>query len=259
MAASTRGSTTRNPEPPLRILCLGDSLTSGYPDNTPYAGQLIRKIEAAFPGRKVQCDVDGLAGDFVTTGKFTSRMRKMWESARHPYDWTIVLGGTNDLAVDKPAHQLILALKGVWGIPLSKGGKVLALTIPETKASSLHLTMRRNIVNDAIRNNERENYYYFDLWNKFPYHQMEPANRGRYWRPDGVHFQAAGYDLMGQMIGDGLVRILRLAEAQGTDISSIVTDRRQREAIEDLILEEEVGDSRLLSQGYIVVRKRDLD
>lgn len=88
---------------------------------------------------------------------------------------------------------------------------------------------------------------------------MPPQDRAKYWDPDGVHLQAAGYDLMGEKIGDALVRILRLAEAQGTDISSIVSDARQRRAIEGLIFEEEMGDPRLLSQGYIIVRKKDLD
>lgn len=88
---------------------------------------------------------------------------------------------------------------------------------------------------------------------------MAPQDRGRYWDPDGLHLQAAGYDLMGEKIGDAIVRILRLAEAQSTDISSIVSDARQRKAIEDLIFEEEMGNPRLLSQGYIVVRKKDLD
>lgn len=88
---------------------------------------------------------------------------------------------------------------------------------------------------------------------------MAPQDRGKYWDPDGVHLQAAGYDLMGEKIGDALVRILRLAEAQSTDISSIVSDARQRKAIQDLIFEEEMGNPRLLSQGYIVVRKKDLD
>jgi hypothetical protein len=88
---------------------------------------------------------------------------------------------------------------------------------------------------------------------------MTSRDRVKYWDDDGVHFQAAGYDLMGELIGDALVRILRLAEAQDTDISSIVSDARQRQAIKDLIFEEERGDPRLLSQGYIIVRKKDLD
>ena len=70
---------------------------------------------------------------------------------------------------------------------------------------------------------------------------------------------AAGYDLFGARVAESLAPVIRLAEAQDTDISDIVTDARQRRAIEDLIVEEERGDPRLLSQGYIVVRRRDLD
>ncbi|KAI1432616.1 SGNH hydrolase-type esterase domain-containing protein [Xylaria sp. CBS 124048] len=259
MAPPSQKSSDEKTEPPIRILCFGASLVSGYPANRPFAARLARKIEAAFPGRRVEYDVEGMPGDLVTTGKFISRMQMSWNSAPHPYDWTIILGGTNDLGWAKPTEQLFEALKRVWEIPLSKGGKVLALTIPETKMKHGRIGERRDTVNEAIRSYERENFYHFDLCKAVPYHSMLPEDRGRYWHPDGVHLQTAGYDLMGDRIGEGLVRILRLAEAQGTDISSVVSDRRQRQAIEDLILEEEVGDPRLLSQGYIVVRKRDLD
>ncbi|KAH9988701.1 hypothetical protein F4779DRAFT_610861 [Xylariaceae sp. FL0662B] len=88
---------------------------------------------------------------------------------------------------------------------------------------------------------------------------MAPAERPKYWEQDGVHMTAAGYDLMGEKVAEGLIRIMKLAEAQDTEISSVVTDARQRRAIEQLIFEEERGDPRLLSQGYIVVRKSDLD
>ncbi|KAI0459594.1 SGNH hydrolase-type esterase domain-containing protein [Xylaria acuta] len=246
-------------QPPLRILCFGNSLTCGYPVDHPYAGRLARKIEDAFPGRKVECDVEGMPGDLVTNGHYLSRMEMSWASAQHPYDWTIVLGGTNDLGWGRPADQIVEGLKRAWDIPLSKGGKVLALTILETKAKFRSITERRNEVNDAIRNYEKENFFHFDLFKEFPYHDMAPEDRGRYWDMDGLHLQAAGYDLMGEKVGDGLVRILRLAEAQGTDISSVVSDARQRKAIEDLIFEEEMGDPRLLSQGYIIVRRKDLD
>jgi hypothetical protein len=88
---------------------------------------------------------------------------------------------------------------------------------------------------------------------------MSRPDQVKYWNPDGVHLTADGYDLMGELIGKGLIKIMRLAEAQGTDISSVVSNERQRKAIEELIFEEEMGDPRLLSQGYIVVRKKDLD
>lgn len=93
---------------------------------------------------------------------------------------------------------------------------------------------------------------------------MPPAKRSRIWEGDGVHLTEAGYDYMGEKIAEALTRIVRLAEAQDTEISSLVPSgvagARQRRAIEQLILlEEERGDPKLLSQGYIVVRKTDLD
>ncbi|KAI1166508.1 SGNH hydrolase-type esterase domain-containing protein [Nemania serpens] len=258
-AQAKRKSTKTSAEPPLRILCFGNSLTCGYPVGNPYADKVAEKIEAAFPGRKVECEVEGMPGDLVTTGLFLNRMQMSWASLEHPYDWTIVLGGTNDLGWGKPADAIIEGLKRVWDIPLSKGGKVMALTIPETKGKFPTVTERRNEINDVIRSYEKDNFFHFDLFKELPYHNMAPQDRGRYWDPDGLHLQAAGYDLMGEKIGDAIVRILRLAEAQSTDISSIVSDARQRKAIEDLIFEEEMGNPRLLSQGYIVVRKKDLD
>ncbi|KAI1119651.1 GDSL-like Lipase/Acylhydrolase [Nemania sp. NC0429] len=258
-AQAKRKSTRKGAEPPLRILCFGDSLTCGYPVDNPYAAKVAEKIEAAFPGRKVECEVEGMPGDLVTTGLFLERMRMSWASLKHPYDWTIVLGGTNDLGWGRSADAIIEGLKRAWGIPLSKGGKVMALTILETKGNFPTIIEKRDEVNDVIRSHEKESFFHFDLSKELPYHNMPPQDRGKYWDPDGVHLQAAGYDLMGEKIGDALVRILRLAEAQSTDISSVVSDARQRKAIEDLIFEEEMGNPRLLSQGYIVVRKKDLD
>ncbi|KAI1276161.1 GDSL-like Lipase/Acylhydrolase [Xylaria sp. FL0933] len=249
----------KSADPPLRILCFGNSLTCGYPVGDPYAGRLIEKIEEAFPGRKVEAEVEGVPGDLVTTGDFIPRMHDSWRLADHPYDWTIVLGGTNDLGWGRSAESIIEGLKKAWDIPLAKGSKVLALTIMETKGRFHDITVRRNEVNEAIKNYEKENFYHFDLFKEIPYHSMPPEDRAKYWDPDGVHLQTAGYDLMGEKIGDALVRILRLAEAQDTGISSIVLDPKQRRQIEDLICEEEMGDPRLLSQGYIVVRKKDLD
>lgn len=88
---------------------------------------------------------------------------------------------------------------------------------------------------------------------------MDPKERGIIWEYDGLHLRAAGYDRMGELIAEALLKIIQLEEAQNTEISSIVTDARQRRMIEDMIFEEERGDPKLLSQGYIVVRKADLD
>lgn len=44
-----------------------------------------------------------------------------------------------------------------------------------------------------------------DLFKEFPYHAMSTVDRARYWDADGVHFSAAGYDLMGEKIADALI------------------------------------------------------
>ncbi len=63
----------------------------------------------------------------------------------------------SDLGWGRHAEPIIEGLKRLWDIPLSKGGKVLALTILETKGIFPTLTERRNNVNDAIRSYEKEN------------------------------------------------------------------------------------------------------
>ncbi|KAI1371690.1 SGNH hydrolase [Hypoxylon crocopeplum] len=250
---------------PLRILCFGNSLTAGYPAGQPYAEKLKEKLEEAFQGHGfggVEYEVEGEPGDLVTRGNFVPRMQDSWRIAlkhKQPYDWTIVLGGTNDLGWGCAVDDIVAGLKRTWDIPLSKGKKVLALTIPDTRARYKNIKECRDEVNTAIKEYKRKNFFYFDLNKAVPYHDMVPSDRPKYWNMDGVHLTAEGYNLMGEKIAEELIRIIKLAEAQDTHISSIFADAKQKRAIEQLILEEERGDPRLLSQGYIVVRKKDLD
>ncbi|KAH6648404.1 SGNH hydrolase-type esterase domain-containing protein [Truncatella angustata] len=246
---------------PLRILCLGDSLTSGYPPSHPYGGKLEVCLEAAFPSHQLHVEVDGVPGDLVVKGSFIERMQSMWKThgKKDGFEWTVVLGGTNDIGWGYPADKVFEALKKVWDIPLSKGGKVLALTIPEIKMQSENLDRSRAAVNEGIKAYKKPNFYTFDLYEAVPYRSMSEEDREKYWDPDGVHFTEAGYDLIGEKVAEGLTKIIRLEEAQSTEISSIVTDARQRKLIEEMIFEEEMGNPKLLSQGWIVVRKKDLD
>ncbi|KAI1485788.1 SGNH hydrolase [Biscogniauxia mediterranea] len=205
----------------------------------------------------VECVVDGVPGDLVVKGEYIERLERRW--ANDSYDWTIVLGGTNDLGWNIAEELIIEALKKAWDIPLSRGGKVLALTIPDTKFAGCNLPERRAKVNAAIKAYKKTNFFHFDLATAIPYHAATAADRDAHWREDGVHMTAAGYDALGSRVAEALARVVRLAEAQDTDISSVVADARQRRAIEELIFEEERGDPRLLSQGYIIVRRKDLD
>jgi len=247
---------------PLRILCFGDSLTSGYPTGMPYAIQLRLKLAAAFPHHEISCNVEGVPGDQVAKGKFNERLVASWKLAqrdKQPYDWTIILGGTNDLGWGTPTPQIQEALEKCWDFSLSKGSKVLALTVPETKYNRDKLVEQRTALNTFIKDTKKRGFFVHDLHASFPYHSLTPSKRPELWNMDGLHLTSAGYAEVGNLIAAELTRLIRLQEATETEISSLFTDARQRRAVEDLIQEEERGDPKLLSQGYIYVRRGDLD
>lgn len=84
----------------------------------------------------------------------------------------------------------------------------------------------------------------FDLHARIPYQTLDEASREKYWN-DGVHLTEAGYDWMGNHIADAFLKIISQDDAHGGWFEDTFT--------------EEQGDPRLLEQGYIVIRKKDLD
>ncbi len=96
---------------PLRILCFGDSLTSGWssaPD-APYAVTLETRLRTALPCTDVRVEADGIPGALARA--FPRRMRRgEWAAPAHlangltpaaaqPWDWILVLGGTKCVPV----------------------------------------------------------------------------------------------------------------------------------------------------------------
>jgi hypothetical protein len=74
------------PQRKLRILCFGDSLTSGYSGMGaifhPYQETLEQMIAMAFPEYELNTVEDGKPGDLVTSrGRFLERMENNCESA----------------------------------------------------------------------------------------------------------------------------------------------------------------------------------
>lgn len=99
----------------LRILCFGDSLTAGYSGygyfHYPYAKQIRERLKEALPTTEVAVDVSGLSGDRVIDGQFLHRIKGQCEKAKDsPYDWIIVLGGTNDLGWSERPENVYEAL-----------------------------------------------------------------------------------------------------------------------------------------------------
>ncbi|KAJ6107851.1 SGNH hydrolase [Penicillium sp. IBT 18751x] len=196
----------------LSILCFGDSLTSGYYryglKYHPYAIKLTAILEAEFPTTKIHLEVDGLPGDEVThpAGEFLPRIRD--QCAKTKFDWVIILGGTNDLGVGQRVDLIYHALEDCWNVALSSGAKVLAMTVPECAAKLDSLDTKRNTLNSHILKRESEQIHVIDLHSKIPYHSATEAFQ-REMFDDGLHLTAMGYDLMGTVVGESLVNLIK--------------------------------------------------
>lgn len=163
-------ATKPKPKRSLRILCFGDSLTSGYSRwgtiSHPYSQALTTVLSRAFPSLNVEAHVDGVPGDVVNVASPNSRFLRRIEpkfltkGGGTPYDWTIVLGGTNDLALSCTPASIYESLKQIWAVPLSKGGRVLACTVPEagvTGERAERAKERRDELNALIQGHRQEN------------------------------------------------------------------------------------------------------
>ncbi|KAB5530367.1 SGNH hydrolase-type esterase domain-containing protein [Coniochaeta sp. 2T2.1] len=258
-------------EPPtkkIRILCFGDSLTAGYSRMGsvyhPYSEKLVQMVEMAFPEYEVESVEDGVPGDLVSgRGTFLSRMERQFakdDPNKAPYDWTIILGGTNDIAWGTDPETIFSSLLATYSIPLSASppSKVLALTIPEAGIppgpTRDRVEAKRNQVNSLIKSHRSPNYHVFDLEAAVPYWKMEEVDRKKYW-DDHIHFTSQGYDLIGKKVGMALVSLL-VKDKIGKETEK---KRRRNFRDDDGMFEEEGGDPNSLDQGYIVVRRKDLE
>jgi hypothetical protein len=98
--------------------------------------------------------------------------------------------------------------------------------------------------------------YAHDLKSKIPYHSLSTEDKEKYW-DDGLHLTMDGYQWMGGFIADELIRLIR-EESNTAMNASVLGGRLRRREWYDGDFEEEQGSPGVLSQGYVVVRKKDL-
>ncbi|KAG7292055.1 hypothetical protein NEMBOFW57_002086 [Staphylotrichum longicolle] len=141
-----------------------------------------------------------------------------------------------------PPEAIYESLKEVWAVPLSHNCKVLALTVPEAGIKGTvkaRIDAKRNTLNDLIRNHKAENFHVYDLNKHVTYWSMSEADRAKYW-DDHIHFTPDGYDLIGNKVG-------------------VALKRRRLFRGDDKAFDEEAGDPTAIDQGYVVVRRADLE
>lgn len=130
----------------------------------PYSERLTDILSTSFPSLNIDAHTDGLPGDVVCTAgsRYLRRIEPKFltKGGGTPYDWTVILGGTNDLAFQFTAEDIYKALRDVWDVALSKGGRVLACTVPEAGvrgAIGERVKARRDELNALILGHRQEN------------------------------------------------------------------------------------------------------
>ncbi|KAG4429159.1 hypothetical protein IFR05_015359 [Cadophora sp. M221] len=219
----------------LRVLCFGDSLTAGHTQGGslfhPYGISLKASLEKLLPSWDVSTDIQGLGGDQAVSppGSFFSRMDKLYTEVhpKIPYDWAIVLGGTNDLNQDRVPSDIFPALERVWAIPLSNNTKVLALTVTGCGACAPAVPERRADLNQRILAHREENYYTYDLHKAVPYWGMSEERRKEIW-DDTLHFTVKGYDLIGKLLADRIVELAKQEERESPKEELVREELRKR-------------------------------
>lgn len=100
---------------------------------------------------------------------------------------------------------------------------------------------RTRLAFERERETNTNDSHAFDLKSSLPYHSLSPNDRDEYW-DDGLHLSPAGYDWMGGLVANALIPLIK------------------EEEVAAVAFEEESGSGRAnISQGYIIVRKKDLD
>lgn len=101
------------------------------------------------------------------------------------------------------------------------------------------------------------NSHVFDLNSAIPYLSMREEEQKKYW-DDHIHMTPDGYDLMGEKIAAALVDII-MPPGRLQSNSGRVPKKRRLFKDDEKVFEEEDGDDSLLDQGYIIVRRKDLE
>ena len=198
-----------------RILCFGDSLTEGYTFQKgstfqesgyfhPYSTEL-HKLLAEHCQETVVVHSAGVSGEVVVPS-MSERMDKLLKEASQPYDWVIILGGTNDFAMGCRPEDLLPHLLALHDRAKETGSRTLALAIPqhinELNPGNEKFRSEKAMVNDGLKVYSEQTdskTYFVDLWNDLPFGTLSDEERVLYW-VDDVHMTEQGYDKMAHVI-----------------------------------------------------------
>lgn len=195
------------------ILCFGDSLTAGFSRRggrlTPYSDRLRQVMcerglaEHAIPGLMTA----GVRSE--TTSAMCKRLPDLLEKYEGLIDVGLILGGTNDLG-DVPVQTVLGNLEQLHKMAHAAGARTGILTVPDctfgaTDANPRPYDKEQAEINAGLRGlveQDPEHFFLVDVARALP----QDGKHAEMWEGDGTHFSARGYEALGEMIADAIMR-----------------------------------------------------
>ncbi|ANP69185.1 arylesterase [Clostridium tyrobutyricum] len=185
---------------PMKLICIGDSITYGYGVNRSQVWTKLMEIKL-----NVEVINKGVSGD--TTGGMLSRI--YYDVILNNPTHAIIMGGTNDLIWNVNIHQIEANLAAMaFQIMQNNIIPVFALSIPicENIVQKKWGFIGRfdNINSDIIKLNQwirtfSENYN-INVINFYPLFYMDDGNIDEKYYIDGLHLNRYGHEKMAEII-----------------------------------------------------------
>lgn len=204
-----------------RILAFGDSLTAGYSKGGRLFHPYNIKLQELF-GIDIEDEDDesyiherGISGE--ETFSMVRRLQGIL-SKDLTYDVVCILGGTNDLRFfeTETDAELFSRLQALYDHVLSKGSKLLVITIPDAfmvhelfnKSDAKRYIDHRTKVNSRIRDfsssQSSERVRCLDLERLMPTVSASGERDTDFWDTDGLHMTQRGYDRFGELVFEAI-------------------------------------------------------
>lgn len=200
----------------IRILCIGDSLTSGYYGDRhvyhPFSIQLSKLLNTNIAD-EFELITRGIGGEKVH--QMYARLQKLLVTEK-PLDLVIILGGLNDLIKLDISVDIFKEVISLHELCHSFGISTVSMTIPET-----HMPLSRQVyanydqflvvwgsLNEKIRNYSSNWTIPCDLARKFPLASLTEAEKRAWWSKDFIHPTMEGYNQIGRIVYGCIVSIL---------------------------------------------------
>ena len=190
----------------MRVLCIGDSLTSGMTisKDFPYSSFLSRSFS------QHTFDNAGVGGDEAVSypPRLSRTLKEAAAKYRGAYDAVIIWGGTNDVRLQSSSLKEIAgALQACIDISFEEGVEhVVVLTIMEMECETAGgggIMKRREALNEEIRRFKTMNSHrvvIVDVAQEIQYHTLDSDGERQTLWCDGLHLTRKGYSMVAEKI-----------------------------------------------------------